>query len=312
DQVFYHKFLQYQFFKQWQELKSYANQNGISIVGDIPIFVAYDSADVWSNPEIFQLDNNGLPIEVAGVPPDYFSETGQLWGNPLYDWDMLVQTNFDWWINRFKMILQLVDIVRVDHFRGFEAYWAIPYGAKTAINGKWKKALGVQLFQAIESTLGKLPMIAEDLGLITPEVEALRDQFNFPGMKIIQFAFTNTSKDPFLPHNYTKNCIVYPGTHDNDTCWGWFNTAPEAEKNYLLRYAGANGEHIHWDFIRLAMSSIANISIYAIQDVMGLDTASRMNMPSKPDGNWEWRYTDDMLTQQIHDTLANMTADYGR
>lgn len=312
DEIFYHKFLQYEFYKQWLELKAYANENGISIVGDIPIFVAYDSADVWSNPEIFQLDRNGLPIEVAGVPPDYFSETGQLWGNPLYNWQELAKRDFDWWIERFKMTLTLVDIVRVDHFRGFDAYWAIPYGSETAIKGQWKKAFGVQLFQTIEERLGKLPMIAEDLGVITPDVEALRDEFNFPGMKIIQFAFTNTAKDPFLPHNHKQNCVVYPGTHDNDTCFGWFATAPEPEKAYFLRYANSNGKELHWDFIRLAMSSVANMSIYALQDIMGLDTSSRMNMPSKPDGNWEWRFTPDMLTGYIKEKLLTMTIDYGR
>ncbi len=312
DEIFYFKYLQYQFYKQWLELKAYANQHKVSFIGDIPIFVAYDSADVWSNPAIFQLDEDGLPTNVAGVPPDYFSETGQLWGNPLYDWKELGRRGFDWWIARIKMTLTLIDIVRIDHFRGFEAYWAIPYGAETAINGKWKKAAGVDLFKAIQKSLGKLPIIAEDLGLITPDVEALRDKFDFPGMKIIQFAFTNTAKDPFLPHNHRRNCVVYPGTHDNDTCWGWFKTAPEVEKEYFLRYANSDGKNIHWDFIRLAMSSVADMSIYALQDIMGLDTEARMNMPSKPDGNWEWRFTWEMISDEMKEQLKTLVKDYGR
>jgi 4-alpha-glucanotransferase len=312
DEIFYHKFLQYEFFKQWLNLKDYANKKNISIIGDIPIFVAFDSADVWSNPELFLLDETGHPIEVAGVPPDYFSETGQLWGNPLYNWDEMIKRDFNWWIARFKMTLTLVDIVRVDHFRGFEAFWSIPYGAPNAIKGEWKKAPGFQLFKTIEKYFGQIPMIAEDLGVITPEVEELRDSFDFPGMKIVQFAFTNTAKDPFLPHNYKKNCVVYPGTHDNDTCLGWYKTCPEKEREYFLRYSSSNGENIHWDFLRLAMSSVADMCIYSLQDIMGLDTESRMNMPSKPDGNWEWRFTNDMLTTELKNKLLQMTTDYGR
>lgn len=313
DEIFFQKYLQYQFYKQWFELKNYANQNDISIVGDIPIFVAFDSSDVWANPELFLLDKTGHPIDVAGVPPDYFSETGQLWGNPLYNWEEMSKTDFKWWVDRFRTTLNLVDIVRVDHFRGFEAYWAIPYGAPTAVNGEWRQAPGFALFESIERHLGKLPMIAEDLGVITPQVEALRDAFHFPGMKIVQFAFTNTSADPFLPHNYKRNCVVYPGTHDNDTCLGWFNTCPEKEKEYFLRYSGAvNEENIHWHFIRLAMSSVADMSIFALQDLLGLDTGSRMNMPSKPDGNWEWRFTYDMIKDEDKQKLLNMTNDFGR
>lgn len=312
DEIFYHKYLQYEFFKQWLNLKDYANKKGISIIGDIPIFVAFDSSDVWSNPELFLLDDNGNPTEVAGVPPDCFSETGQLWGNPLYDWNTMLKTGFSWWIARFKMTLTLVDIVRVDHFRGFEAYWSIPYGSPNAINGQWKKAPGFELFKTIEKYFGEIPMIAEDLGVITPEVEELRDHFNFPGMKILQFAFTNTAKEPFLPHNYKKNFVVYPGTHDNDTCLGWFNTCPEKEKEYFLRYTNSDGKHINWDFIRLGMSSTADMSLYALQDILGLDTSARMNMPSKPDGNWEWRFTSDMLTKKIKSKLLQMSIDYGR
>ncbi len=313
DEIFYHKYLQYEFSKQWFELKNYANQNDILIVGDIPIFVAFDSADVWANPDLFLLDETGHPVSVAGVPPDYFSETGQLWGNPLYNWDEMGKRDFDWWVHRFKATLSLVDIVRVDHFRGFEAFWSIPYGSPTAVNGEWVKAPGFALFESVERHLGKLPMIAEDLGVITPQVEALRDAFDFPGMRIVQFAFTNTAKDTFLPHNYKKNCVVYPGTHDNDTCVGWFNTCPEKEKEYFLRYSGAeNKENIHWNFIRLALSSVANISIFALQDLIGLCSESRMNIPSKPDGNWEWRFQYDMISNETKDRLLNMTLDYGR
>jgi 4-alpha-glucanotransferase len=312
EEIFYHKYLQYQFYKQWLELKKYANKNNVLLIGDIPIFVAYDSADVWANPAIFHLDEECLPIDVAGVPPDYFSETGQLWGNPLYDWKELGRRDYDWWVDRFSMSFTLVDIVRVDHFRGFESYWSVPYGSPNAIKGRWKKASGTNLFRAVQKALGIMPVIAEDLGLITPDVEALRDKFHFPGMKIVQFAFTNTAKEPFLPHNYLRNCVVYPGTHDNDTCWGWFNTAPKTEKDYFLRYADSKGDEIHWDFIRLAMSSVADMSIYMLQDVFGLDTRARMNMPSKPDGNWEWRFTSDMITDEMKSRLKIMAADYGR
>lgn len=312
DEIFYQKYLQYEFFKQWLNLKAYANKNGVSLIGDIPIFVAFDSADVWSHPELFLLDSTGHPKEVAGVPPDYFSETGQLWGNPLYDWNSMEKTGFSWWIARFKMTLTLVDIVRVDHFRGFEAFWSIPYGSPNAIKGEWKKSPGMKLFKAIENYFGQIPMIAEDLGVITPEVEHLRDAFEFPGMKIVQFAFGGDATEAFLPHNYKKNCVVYPGTHDNDTCLGWFNSAPKKEKEYFLRYSDSDGKNIHWDFLRLAMASVADTCLYALQDVLGLDTNSRMNMPSKPDGNWEWRYTKNMLTKDIKKKLLQMTTDYGR
>ncbi|MFN8673183.1 MAG: 4-alpha-glucanotransferase [Candidatus Sericytochromatia bacterium] len=309
EEIFYHKYLQYQFFKQWLSLKDYANKKGIQIIGDIPIFVAHDSADVWANQELFLLDEKGTPIEVAGVPPDYFSETGQLWGNPLYNWQEMYRTGFSWWVERIRMTLKLVDIVRIDHFRGFESYWSIPYGSPNAITGQWKKAPGKELFTAINHHLGDLPIIAEDLGIITPEVEQLRDYFEFPGMKILQFAFTNTGKDPFLPHNYKTNCVVYPGTHDNDTCLGWFNTAPEKEKEYFLRYSNSSGENIHWDFIKLGMNSVSNMFIFALQDALGLGTESRMNMPSKPDGNWEWVLKQEDLTKELADKIKTLTED---
>ena len=309
EEIFYQKYIQYQFFKQWLSLKKYANEKNIKIIGDIPIFVAHDSADVWANPEIFLLDEKGLPTEVAGVPPDYFSETGQLWGNPLYNWKEIERRGFDWWIERIRMTLSMFDIVRIDHFRGFEAYWSIPYGSENAIKGEWKKAPGHQLFSAIRNSLGILPIIAEDLGLITPEVEELRDYFDLPGMKILQFAFTNTAKEAFLPHNYKKNCVVYPGTHDNDTCLGWYKTAPEKEKEYFLRYTNSSTKEIHWDFIRLGINSVADMSIVALQDILGLDEKARMNIPSKLGDNWEWRFSFDMITDEIKLKLKTLTED---
>jgi len=314
ERVLYQKFLQYQFFKQWHNLKLYANEKGIMIVGDIPIFVAYDSADVWSNPDLFQLDEEtGLPLKVAGVPPDYFSETGQLWGNPLYDWETMSFRRFDWWVRRFSAMFSLVDIVRVDHFRGFEAFWSIPYGSENAINGEWVKAPGRELFHTLKSHFGELPVIAEDLGIITPEVEALRDEFAFPGMKVLQFAFSSDAEDAFLPHNHIKNCVVYSGTHDNDTSRGWFeNSSTEKEREYFLNYTNSDGKDNSWTFIRMGMASVANTVIFPLQDLMSLGTESRMNMPSRTDGNWDWRYTPRMLTKKIKHNLKKLTDIYGR
>ncbi|PPS41183.1 4-alpha-glucanotransferase [Chroococcidiopsis sp. TS-821] len=313
-EIFYHKFVQFEFFRQWQELKHYANEQGIAIIGDIPIYVAHDSADVWANPEIFCLDEEtGEPALMAGVPPDYFSETGQLWGNPVYNWEKLQQLNFKWWVQRFQAILDYVDIIRIDHFRGFQAYWAVEQGETTAINGEWIEAPGEALFQAINEQLGKLPVLAEDLGVITPEVEALRDRFEFPGMKILQFAFGSDAGNPFLPFNFPRNCVVYTGTHDNDTTVGWFNSASEYEKERLLRYLGClSSDGIHWDLIRLALSSVANQALVPLQDLLGLPTEARMNYPSKPEGNWEWRYHADSLTSELSDRLKSLTELYGR
>ena len=241
----YHQYLQFQFFQQWLALKEYANRQGVRIVGDIPIFVAYDSADAWSHPELFYFDEEGKPTVVAGVPPDYFSPTGQLWGNPHYRWDVMAQSGYAWWVARFKMIFQLVDMVRLDHFRGFEAAWAVPAGERTAEHGEWVKGPGADLFRAVEQALGPLPIIAEDLGLITPQVEALRVEFGFPGMKVLQFAFTSDPKamvSTFLPHNFERNYVVYTGTHDNDTTLGWFNTVSEGERAVVRRYLGSCGD----------------------------------------------------------------------
>jgi 4-alpha-glucanotransferase len=314
EEIFYYKFVQYEFFRQWTELKKYANENGVDIIGDIPIYVAHDSADVWANPDIFALDEEtGEVALMAGVPPDYFSATGQLWGNPVYNWEELQKQDFKWWILRFEAMLDYVDIIRIDHFRGFEAYWAVPQGEETAMNGEWVEAPGVALFEAIRESLGKLPVLAEDLGIITPEVEALRDQFEFPGMKVLQFAFGSDPGNPFLPFNYTRNAVVYTGTHDNDTTVGWFNAGNDYEKQNLLLYLGCvSPDGIHWDLIRLALSSIANQAIIPLQDVLGLGTDARMNFPSTAEGNWEWRYRVDVLTQELGDRLKTLTLRYGR
>ncbi|MBH8574797.1 4-alpha-glucanotransferase [Nostocaceae cyanobacterium CENA369] len=313
-EIFYYKFIQYQFFRQWSELKSYANMRGIEIVGDIPIYVAHDSADVWAHPETFRLDEEtGEAALMAGVPPDYFSATGQLWGNPVYNWDELQKQDFKWWVQRFEAMLDYVDIIRIDHFRGFEAFWAVPKGEETAMNGKWVEAPGDELFNTIKHKLGKLPVLAEDLGVITPEVEALRDKYEFPGMKVLQFAFGSDPDNPFLPFNYPRNAVVYTGTHDNDTTVGWFNTASDNEKQNLLLYLGCiSPEGIHWDLIRLALSSIANQAIIPVQDILGLGNEARMNFPSKAEGNWAWRYHPEAMTDELSDRLKILTQLYGR
>jgi len=307
-----HKYMQYQFFRQWAALKEYANARGIRIVGDVPIFVAHDSADVWAHPDQFYLDEHGQPTVVAGVPPDFFSETGQLWGNPLYRWDVMAGEGYAWWIARLRATLALVDIVRLDHFRGFEGYWEVPAGEPTAVKGRWVKGPGADLFRAIERALGPVPIIAEDLGVITPEVEALRDEFGFPGMKVLQFAFGTTPADKFLPHNYPRNCVVYTGTHDNDTTLGWFQTAPPHERMAVLKYTGSDGSRINWDLIRLALASVADMAIIPLQDVLSLGGEARMNLPGRASGNWAWRFTADQLTPEIQDRLRELTQVYGR
>jgi len=308
-----HQYLQYQFFKQWWALKEYANQQGVQIIGDIPIFVAYDSADVWAHPELFYLDEAGHSTVVAGVPPDYFSATGQLWGNPLYRWDVMASTGYAWWIERFKATLTTVDIIRLDHFRGFEAYWEVPASESTAVKGRWVKGPGVDFFSAIERALGHLPIIAEDLGVITPPVVAMREQFDLPGMKILQFAFATGVAKMDKPYGYPNNCVVYTGTHDNDTTLGWFtgSSTPE-ERAMALKYLGTDGHEINWDFIRLAWSSVADTAMVPLQDLLGLDTAARMNYPSRASGNWTWRFTAEALTPALQSRLAELTEIYGR
>lgn len=319
DRLLYHKFLQFAFFDQWRQLRQFANDRGIQIIGDISIYVCYHSSDVWANPEIFQLDADTLESKyIAGVPPDYFSETGQLWGNPVYDWDRLRQTDYRWWIDRFRATLQYADLVRIDHFRGFEAYWRVPAGETTAINGEWVTAPGLEFFERLGSSLGYLPVLAEDLGTITPEVEHLRDRFNFPGMKILQFAFGDTAQNPYLTYNYTtRNCVVYPGTHDNDTAIGWWSRIDDVQKTRVAHYLGydrpAAVQEIHWELIRVALSSIADLAIIPLQDLLGLDGSNRMNDPAINEGNWRWRYPSmHLLTPEISQRLLKMTEIYRR
>jgi 4-alpha-glucanotransferase len=313
-EIFYYKFVQFEFFREWTHLKKYANDRGIYILGDIPIYVAHDSADVWAHPEFFCLDvKTGVPAGQAGVPPDYFSETGQLWGNPVYLWSRLQKDNFKWWIQRFEGLLNYVDIIRIDHFRGFEAFWQVKMGETIAMKGKWVKAPGVALFEVVKEQLGELPIVAEDLGVITPEVEALRDQFGFPGMRVLQFAFCSDPGNSFLPFNYVRNCVVYSGTHDNDTTAGWFEKIPDWEKDAVLRYLGAvDPQGIHLSLIRLAFSSIANLAIIPLQDIFGWGSDARMNVPGKAEGNWGWRYRYDVLTWEVKDSLKTLVKTYRR
>lgn len=305
-EIDYYRWLQFEFFEQWYELKSYANEKGIRVIGDIPIFVDHNSADVWSNPSFFAVDKQGNRQLIAGVPPDYFSETGQLWGNPLYNWKELEKSGFSWWIERFRQMFELYDAIRVDHFRGFDEYWEVSAEEDTAINGRWVPAPGQKLFETIQKELGELPIIAEDLGVMTPAVEKLRDDFNFPGMKIIQFAFDSDSTNSFLPHNYPQNCVTYSGTHDNDTSVGWYQAAPEIEKHRVREYTRSDGSEIEWELIRLGMLSVADQAIFPLQDFMGLDTDHRMNLPATVGNNWMWRYTPDMLQKVDGDRIRSL------
>lgn len=306
------KFVQFTFYKQWSALKDYANKHDILVVGDMPIFVAFDSADVWVHKEMFQM--KGLrPSSVAGVPPDYFSETGQLWGNPLYNWENHAGNGFEWWIKRIKHTLELVDIVRIDHFRGFEGYWSIPGSAKTAVKGKWIKAPGKALFEAVKNALGDVPLIAEDLGVITPAVTELRRSFGFPGMKVLQFAFEGGTADPYLPHNYEESgFVVYTGTHDNDTTAGWYAAAGDEIKDYYRRYLNVSGETPGWDMIRLAMSSSAQTAVFPIWDVLEQDGSHRMNIPGTKEGNWRYRYVPERLEAGYAEGLAYLSKLFNR
>jgi 4-alpha-glucanotransferase len=303
---------QFLFSRQWSRLRNYANTSGIVVIGDIPIFVSHDSADVWANQHLFQLDETGEPVVVAGVPPDYFSPTGQRWGNPLYRWDVLEADGFRWWINRFKAILEMVDYVRLDHFRGFEAYWEIPAESPTAGNGKWVSGPGVSFFETLKKGLGDLPIIAEDLGFITPEVKALRDRFNLPGMKILQFAIKGGTEDEFIPYNYTRNCVAYTGTHDNNTSKGWFESASEEELEFFQHYLPTDGSDIAWDLIQAVWASVASWAITPLQDVLGLGSEARMNLPGTIEGNWSWRVTEDQLAPELASRLYDFNEIYGR
>ena len=323
DEIQAEKFYQFLFFRQWFLVKKYANSKGVSVIGDIPIFVALDSADVWCNQDKFKLNKDGSAKVVAGVPPDYFSETGQLWGNPIYDWDAMRRDDFRWWIARVHSTLQMVDIVRIDHFRGFAASWEVPGGDSTAENGRWVDVPGKELFDALKMSLGELAVIAEDLGVITPDVEELRDAFGFPGMRILQFAFGGDAKNLDLPHNYINNCVAYTGTHDNDTTLGWFNSEAGAgstrdaveiarERDYCLKYLASNGADIHWDFVRAVWASVANTAIVPMADLLGIGTEGRINLPASASGNWQWRMTKNSITDEITTRLKELTEIYGR
>ena len=328
-----YSFYQFVFYRQWADLRAHAHQRGVQIIGDIPIFVAYDSADVWAHPELFYLDEEGQPTLVAGVPPDYFSRTGQLWGNPLYRWSAHKQTDYEWWIARFRATLRQVDIVRLDHFRGFAGYWEIPAGSPTAETGRWAPGPGDDFLSAVESALTGdendspgastglstgLPIIAEDLGEITPDVFELRDQFNLPGMKIFQFGFTGPD-NLFLPHLYPTHCVCYTGTHDNDTSRGWYESAPEHERNFAKRYLDIHpcegsepSQRFAWELVRAAWASVAVYAIAPLQDLLGLGTEARMNYPSKLGGNWRWRFETSALTGDLRDRLGELNYLYQR
>jgi 4-alpha-glucanotransferase len=318
-----HRFAQFAFLSQWRALRAACAEKGIALMGDIPIFVAHNSADVWAHQELFRLDDEGAPEVVAGVPPDYFSPTGQCWGNPLYRWDALARTEYRWWAERFRAAQALVDLVRVDHFRGFEAYWEVPGSDRTAVRGHWVRGPGSALFQALEKELGPLPVIAENLGLITPEVEALRERFGFPGMAVLQFAFDDGAGNVFLPHNHRRELVAYTGTHDNETLVGWWRSLDSNDhdaaargrrrRELALRYLGAEETgDIHWRFIRAVLSSVAETAVIPLQDVLGLGSEARMNFPGRPDGNWRWRYREGQLTSAVGERLRSLTELYGR
>lgn len=318
-EIRYQEFLQYYFFKQWKSLKSYANSKGIKLVGDLPIFISNDSSDAWARRELFEIDELGNPIKVAGVPPDFFSATGQYWGNPHYRWDVMEQDDFLWWRDRFEMLMSMIDVIRIDHFRGFEAYWEIDGKETTAENGQWVKAPGDKLFRTIEKHLGKLPIIVEDLGVITPEVEALKNAFDFPGMKILQFTFGKGSEERFLPHNYEENSVVYTGTHDNNTTVGWYEdslqTEPEAieqMKKYFGMENEASTQEVCWKLIEIAFQCNSVIAIIPMQDLLCLGKEARMNIPSTIGNNWDWRLQKDHMAAEIESKLKELSEIHNR
>lgn len=308
----FHAFVQFLFQRQWRELKRYANERGIQIIGDIPIFVAHDSADVWANQEQFRLDDQGRPLVVAGVPPDYFSSTGQLWGNPHYDWQRMAGDGYRWWVERFRSLLKLVDVVRIDHFRAFAAAWVAPAGDSTAANGRWELGPRRALFDAIRSQIGDVPIIVEDLGLITEDVHALRRELGLPGMAVLQFAFDRDPENAYLPHNYSDPVVVYPGTHDNQTTKGWFHSIDDQTRTQVQTYLGRDGSDIAWDLIRLALASTADLAIFSLQDALRLGDEARMNIPGTGEGNWGWRFTLDQLDPGTAQGLNTLTRTYGR
>jgi 4-alpha-glucanotransferase len=316
EEIRYHTFIQFIFDEQWRELRRYANDHGVRIVGDVPIYVSFDSADVWAHQEIFQLDESGQPALIAGVPPDYFSAEGQLWGNPVYRWEVLEAREFGWWVDRFRRALELVDLARVDHFRGFQAGWHVPAGELTAINGWWLEGPGVRIFERLTNVLGTLPIIAEDLGIITDEVTAMREELGLPGMNVLQFAFGGGSDNKYLPHNYDSNAFVYTGTHDNDTTVGWLRKLDDTTRAHLLDYLGkAEGSEagdLCWSLIRLAYASVARAAIIPAQDLLGLDSDARMNTPGTVEGNWAWRAPAGAFTPELASRLAALAKLYGR
>jgi 4-alpha-glucanotransferase len=307
-----HRFRQFLFARQWQALRQYARERKVRLIGDIPIFVAADSTDVWTNPDLFLLDQRRRLQVVSGVPPDYFSKTGQLWGNPLYNWPDHQKSGYAWWTARLRAALAQVDLIRLDHFRGFEAYWEVPADHPTAVEGHWVKGPGADFFRVVRERLGGLPMIAEDLGVITPAVRQLRLQFNLPGMRILQFAFGGAPERRFLPHRHERNTVVYTGTHDNTTTHGWYQSLTEEELHFLRSYAPSTDNDISWDLIRLAWMSVADYAITPLQDVLSLGSEARMNFPGQPSGNWRWRFRAEMLTEPLLDRLAELTVLYER
>lgn len=311
--ILFHRFLQYEFFIQWMELKTYANKQGIKVVGDIPIYAALDSSDVWAKPQLFQLDEKCQPTRVAGCPPDAFSDDGQLWGNPLYTWDHHQKTGFDWWMRRFKKVYSLYDIVRIDHFRAFDEYFSIPFGDKTARNGEWITGPGFELFEVMKQKLGKKEVIAEDLGFLTPSVLKLVKKTGFPGMKVLLFAFNAKEPSSYLPHNYDRNCIVYTGTHDNDTIEGWIKSASRADVGFARKYLGVkSNKQLRNAMLRAGLASVADTFIAPIQDYIGLDNAARINRPSTLGGNWEWRLSENQLSDELADEMAELVKIYAR
>jgi 4-alpha-glucanotransferase len=317
------KFRQFLFYRQWRRLREYCSERGLQLIGDVPIFVAFDSADFWANRELFKVDAAGIPTVVAGVPPDYFSPTGQLWGNPVYDWARMKRDGFRWWIDRARAALRTVDLVRLDHFRGFVASWEVAAGEQTAERGAWAPAPGAELLQALNQALGGLPFIAEDLGLITPDVVALRDSLGLPGMRVLQFAFSGDPRSVDLPYNYVRNAVAYTGTHDNDTTVGWFDSSagegstrtPEQvarERRFCLDYLNSNGREIHWDFIRSVLASVADTAVIPLQDVLGLGSEARMNLPGSTAGHWRWRCRWEDFNRDAGDRLGRLTSLYGR
>jgi len=315
EEIAFQQFQQYIFFKEWNQLKSYANKKGIQIIGDIPIYVAHDSADTWVHPELFLLDKNRKPLFVSGCPPDYFSETGQLWGNPIYDWKYHKKTNYAWWKERMRESFKLYDVVRVDHFRGFDAFYQIPYGEKTAVFGDWKKGPGIKLFQEIEKDLGNLNIIAEDLGFVTPSVQKMLKETGYPGMKVLQFAFDSREEGDYNPLNYGKNCVVYTGTHDNDTIVGWYHAISPVDRQLVRSYAKIEKEEnkeIAWKLIKIAMSTRAKLCVIPMQDYLGLASSARMNTPSTLGENWKWRLVEKQFTDALCEEINDITQEYQR